>query len=150
MQQKTAQNGDVHEGIVWKISISERVKTSVYFRNNKNQGREPVKQLLPLVFLVGNRSATLRAIARYNNLSLDPSLIDAAGQKSPIDHEHLSSDERSGVRGEIHRGANDLFGLAKPAHRGSHQKLLTSRRVVQQIGVERGAEDSRSDGIHQH
>jgi hypothetical protein len=86
MQQKTAQNGDVHEGIVRKISISEWVKTSVYFRNNKNQGREPGKQLLPLVFLVGNRSATLRAIARYNNLSLDPLLIDAAGQKSPIDH----------------------------------------------------------------
>src|SRR5271165_2268877 len=77
-------------------------------------------------------------------------LVDAAGQEASVDDENLSGDKGGRVGGEIDGCADDLLGLPEAAHGSAHEQFLAAWGVVEQIGIEGGAEDSGGDGVNQH
>src|SRR5580658_1585641 len=75
-------------------------------------------------------------------------LIDAAGEESAVDHQHLAGDKGSAVGGEINRRADQLFRFAESAHGCAHQQLLAARSGVEELGVDVGAEDAGGNGVY--
>ena len=74
-------------------------------------------------------------------------LVDAAGKEAAVDHENLSGDKGGGVGRQIDGRADQFLRLAEASHGGAHQEFLAAIALVEQLLIEGGAEDSRSDAI---
>src|SRR5579859_618380 len=75
-------------------------------------------------------------------------LVDAAGQIAAIDGDDLTGDEGGGFGGEEDGSAYQLIELAVAPDRRAHQNLVTTWRLVQQLLIQLGREESGCDGVH--
>src|SRR5712691_5890772 len=77
-------------------------------------------------------------------------LVDAAGQKAPVNNQSMPGNIRRGIGAEIDRSSHQFFGSAEAADRRSHQQFLTAQSAIEQICIQGGAEDSRRDGVYRY
>src|SRR5262245_19163922 len=75
-------------------------------------------------------------------------LIDTTCQKTTVNNEDFSSDESHGIRCQKHGCACQFFNLTETSHRSTQQELLTARRFIEQLLVERCAKDTGSNCIY--
>src|SRR5437016_11935864 len=77
-------------------------------------------------------------------------LIHSAGQKSAIHGKDVAGNEAGAFRSKKDGGAHQLVKLAKASHGRACKKFTAALRAIQQLSIEFGAKNSRSDGIHAH
>ena len=75
-------------------------------------------------------------------------LIHSAGQKSAIHRKNVAGNEASAFRSKKDGSAHQFVELAKASHGCTREKFPATLRAIQQLSIEFGAKNSRSDGIH--
>src|SRR4029077_2678453 len=86
----------------------------------------------------------------FHSSLVDQLLVDSAGQKTAVDDQSLSRNERSGIGAEIDGSSDEFFGSAEAAHRRPHQQLLAARPVVEQVCIQGCAEDTGRDCVYRN
>src|SRR2546430_10882578 len=79
-----------------------------------------------------------------------PSLIHPARQEPAIHRQQLSGHESRRLRGEEHRRADEILDVPEPAHRRSHEQLVSARCTIEQPRIERRSEDARQNRVDAH
>ena len=75
-------------------------------------------------------------------------LIDAAGQKAAVDHQHVASHIAGRIRRQKCCGSPEFINLPKTPHGGAHQEFFASLGTVEESRIQFRAHRAGCDRVH--